>query len=344
MVRTTVQKLKSWMGARRPTRPLAVRRRALSLEPLERRELLAVANITASTSTLTENPESNGAFTIRITGLSSGDSGTIDYLVESTVLPDNPPATPGVDYNRYSSWRVGEIETAHFSSTGSSVSIVLPIETINDTYAEGDEDIKLTLISGYVNGIDLVIGSSKKAVITITDDDTGGLPLVYVTAPDCQATEPAEQGAIATDTGEFEIIVVPGFSQVTHVHFTLLVDDEPRAARPESPNADYTLLLDDGSGLKPVPLARTGSGDYTGTVEFKTSERWKTLVVRPNWDGEEEFAEIVHLRIDPASRYRVGAHSEQAVAIMDTNVEAVPSNEELVIPDVTVHSLEVFSQ
>jgi hypothetical protein len=136
---------------------------------------LPVASVAASDTLATEAGTTTAAWTISLDGTPTGAL-SVGYVLGGT-------ATNGVDYLNLTG-------TVVMTSTSATVTLT----PINDSLAEGDETVTLTLSSspGYTVG-------STATPVTITDDD-GSLPVASIAATDAEAAEAAADPGACTVT------------------------------------------------------------------------------------------------------------------------------------------------
>jgi hypothetical protein len=143
--------------------------------------------LTAATSSAAE--EQAGAyleFLAQRVGDTTADL-TVMYTVGGTAAAANDYAAfPGFD---------PATGTGTITIPAGQSSIVITISSVDDALPEGDETVVLTLTPGS----EYSIGSPGAATGTIVDDDVVGAPVVTLSAPDPQASEPG------LDTAAFQI-------------------------------------------------------------------------------------------------------------------------------------------
>jgi hypothetical protein len=132
---------------------------------------------------------------------------TVNFSVAGTAN-----TTGGVDY--------GDLGTSVSIPSGQST-VTLPVTPVNDTIAELDETVVLTV----EDGAGYTVGAAKTATVTIADDEA---PVVTVEAMDATASEPG------TDTGTFMFTRYGNKKAVLLVRFTV--------SGTATANGDYTAL------------------------------------------------------------------------------------------------------
>ena len=161
-----------------------------------------------------------------------------------------------------------------------------------------DSVIDLELPSGYTNLAynDMGYGGFSTAgfapfVLTVANEGPD-LPVVTITAPDDEATEPSSSGATASDTGKFV--------------FRRTTDDTSAAL-----TIYYTI-----SGT-----AKKGTDYKSITSPFTIPKGYKTqaIYITPLYDTVLESPETVTLTIVPKDTYTVGEANTATVTINDPN-------------------------
>ena len=242
-------------------------------QPSSERPTVVVAASDASASEQGPDP---GEFTFTRTGDTSFAL-TVNYTLGGT-------AQNGTDYQP-----LGTSVTIPAGS-GSATLAVMPID---DTEAEGDETVVLTLTADAAYDV----GSPNSAAITIADNDqpSSQLPTVSVVATDADASE---QGP---DPGKFTFTRTGDTSSAVTVNYTL---------------SGTATKWDD---------YRRPEGDMPESVTIPAGATSTTLTIVPFDDDQVEGDETVVLTISPDVAYNVGSPDSAAVTIHDNDSPPPPA-------------------
>jgi V8-like Glu-specific endopeptidase len=225
---------------------------------------LPTVTITANDSTATEAGPTTGQFTITRTG-ATASALTAYFSVGGT-------ATPGSDYS--------SIGTSVTIPAG-SVSNTLTVTPINDTVAEGDETVMVTLSANEA----YTVGSPDNATVTIADDD-GTLPTITVIASDPTATE------AGLTTGQFTITRTGATTSALTAYFSV--------GGTATSGSDYSSI-----------------GTSTTIPAGSASQ---TITVTPINDTAVEADETVAVSLSVNAAYTVGSPSSATVTITSDDV------------------------
>jgi hypothetical protein len=224
--------------------------------------------IAATDANAAEKPLDTGTFTVTRSG-SSTTALVVSYSVAGT-------ATAGTDYTALS----GTVTIA-----ANATSATITVTPIDDTIAEGNETVIVTLTSG----TGYTVGSPGSATVTIADDEAPS-PTVTITASDPSAAEPS-------DPGTFTVTRSVSATSALDVSFTL--------GGTATEGIDYTAL------------ART--------VTIPASQTSATITVTPIDDSLVEGPETVIVTLAAGTGYTVGAPSSATVTIADDESGALPT-------------------
>ncbi len=155
----------------------SLRRRFLKLEPLERRELLAVVTVLQTDSQSAEQGNDSGVLTISLSDARPYGYYSVEFTLSGS-LDDTVVSAPSSNYLTYISTTNGNIKYSVKSYSQSQRSIPITVTPLDDARPEGDHTVSLTLDSiismcccccggGETNSI----GSPSSGTITITDND-----------------------------------------------------------------------------------------------------------------------------------------------------------------------------
>ena len=244
---------------------------------------LPSVTLSATDPNASETPGDPGTFTFSRTG-SATSSLTVYYSITGT-------ATDGTDYSNIGSSIIIPI--------GAS-SATLQISPIDDVTIESSETATLTLSSnsGYV------IGSPNSGTVTITDNDSNGLPIVTLSATDGSASEtPGDPGTfVFTRTGSTASGLV--------VYFTV---SGTATNGVDYPQATSPFLIPAGSA------SLTIDGD-------------------PIDDTIAESPETVTLTLLADSKYNIGSPSSGTATIYDNDSGGNGGNTDVQPPTVQIYS------
>ncbi|WP_147071152.1 Calx-beta domain-containing protein, partial [Microcystis aeruginosa] len=220
--------------------------------------------------TLTGTAPNLASFTFTRTG-DIGQALTVNYTIAGT-------ATKGTDYNNL---------TGTVSFAAGAATTLVNITPIDDTLAEGNESVILTL--GVGTGY--TVGTSNNSTVKIIDNEV--LPLITVTATDAIAGE--------TLTGT---TANPGT-------FTLTRTGD--ITKPRSIN--YALS---GTGTK-----GTDYSNLTGTVSFASGVNTALVSIIPIDDTLAEASETVVLTLEDGIGYTLATTTNATVTIADNEIPVI---------------------
>lgn len=165
-----------------------------------------------------------------------------------------------------------------------SVSVTIPVVTIDDAESERLETVVLTLDAGP----DYAIGAARSAWVRIEDDDVDALPQVCVTVE--------SDGLAETDGSSNAFLLTRTGATTTPLTVGLAWEGEA------APGSDFASI--------------------GGTATFAAGERTRHVLVDPVADGQLEGDERLVLRVLPGVAYRVGA--QPAVHLLLADADAGP--------------------
>ncbi len=224
--------------------------------------------IAATDPNAAESPLDTGTFTVTRSAASTS-SLVVSYAVTGT-------ATAGSDYTGLS----GSVTIA-----ANATSATITVTPINDTDAEGNETVAVTLTAG----TGYTVGSPSSGTVTIADDESPS-PTVSILATDPNAAEPS-------DPGTFTVTRSASSTSSLVVSYTV--------AGSATPGADYSTL--------------------SGSVTIPANETSATITVTPVNDTDIEGNEAVTLTLAAGAGYTVGSPSTATVTIADDDGTATPT-------------------
>lgn len=256
------------LAGKRP--PRSLRHRTLRMEPLERRELLAVATVTAIDANAAEQDHDPGKLQISLSDTECYAQYTVSFSLSGTANVDDYLVDGACHYCTHFTVYFGTGETSK----------TVTITPVNDARDEPDETVILTLtdISGggccCCGGSSNTIGSPSSATVTIEDDDNWTISL-----------DASEEDLIESEenTGTFTIARSGG----TDMRYPISVDFAMSGAAQRG--VDYQLKRADGTVL---------SGD---SIDVPADETEVTVTIDPLNDTLVELDEDAVMSLQSAS-------------------------------------------
>ncbi|MFN9176610.1 MAG: Calx-beta domain-containing protein, partial [Synechocystis sp.] len=213
---------------------------------------------------VTTNP---GSFTLTRTG-NVTQALTVNYTIGGT-------GTKGTDYNNL---------TGTVSFAAGSATALVNITPIDDTLAEGNETVILTLAAG----TGYTVGTANTGTVTIADNEVV-LPTITIAATDGSAGETAT--GVTANPGSFTLTRTGNLTQALTVNYTI-----------------------GGTGTK-----GTDYNNLTGTVSFAAGSATALVNITPIDDLIFEGNETVILTISSSTTYALGADTFSTIVINNTD-------------------------
>lgn len=254
---------------------------------------------TAGTLTIVDDENPNAPPVISITGtdVATAETATGETANGGLVTltragnPANPlvvnynlggTATNGTDYQTLPT-------TVSFAAGVSTATI--PITVIDDTLAEGNETITITLASGTGYTLD---ASQTATTVTVTDNETvSALPTVTIASTDATAAEVVAGGVV--DNGLYTVTLSAPATAALVVPYTV--------TGTATSGTDFTAL--------------------TGSVSFAPGATTATIPLTVLDDTQQETSETVVITLGTGTAYQLGTTTTASVTISDNDTPIV---------------------
>lgn len=228
-----------------------------------------VAQVRAADANAGE-PNNDGSFEINLDKAATGD-----IVIQYTLLGEST-ANAGEDYEPLS----GSVRILQGQSTAR-----IPVRVIDDNVHEGGDAENVTI--EVIAGDGYTIGNSRRATVTISDDDLAPLPVAQVRASDADAGEPGNDGT-------FTVTLDKPPSRATVIQYSVT------AASTATPGTDYRPL----SGTVRISPNQTSATITVAVIDDKVHEGTGTesvvveLSTGPGYDLGQATSATVNIADD----------------------------------------------